>query len=167
MKAVIISASVHHKNTKKIVDAIAKEYDVEVVDATKVKEKDLHSYDLIGFASGIYYSKFHQSILNFASVNLPQNKKVFAIYTYGSKRDYLKPFKEAIKDKNPVVVGAFGCPGFDTFGPFKLVGGLQKGHPDDEDVASALSFYKTLVEVVESNEAKGGKTNIFISGKNN
>ena len=75
MKAVIVYASVHHGNTKKIVDEIAKAKEVELVDATQVKEKDLSGYDLIGFASGIYYGKFHQAVLNFASVNLPQDKK--------------------------------------------------------------------------------------------
>lgn len=59
MKKVIIYASVHHGNTKKIVDAIVNECDVEVIDATQVKEKDLSGYDVIGFASGIYGANFH------------------------------------------------------------------------------------------------------------
>lgn len=32
--------------------------------------------------------------------------------------------------------------GFDTFGPFKLVGGLQKGHPTEEELKGAIEFYK-------------------------
>lgn len=74
MKAVIIYASMHHGNTKKVVDAIAQECGVELVDAAKVNEKDLEEYDLIGFASGIFYSKYHQQVLNLANVNLPANK---------------------------------------------------------------------------------------------
>ena len=38
MKAVIVYASTHHGNTKKVVDAIANECELEVVDATKVHE---------------------------------------------------------------------------------------------------------------------------------
>ena len=57
MKTAIVYASVHHGNTKKIVDEIAKAQEVELVDATQMKEKDLSGYDLIGFASGIYYGK--------------------------------------------------------------------------------------------------------------
>ncbi len=45
MKSIIVMASVHHENTKKIVEAIAKECNVEVVDATKVKEMELSGYD--------------------------------------------------------------------------------------------------------------------------
>ena len=70
MKTVIIFASTHHGNTKKVVDAISKECDVELVDATKVHEKDLREYDLIGFASGIFFTKFSEQVPNFARVNL-------------------------------------------------------------------------------------------------
>ena len=121
MKAAIIYASVHHENTKKVVEAIAGENAVDLIDATKEKERDLSGYDLIGFASGVYYGKFHQTVLNFASVNLPANKDVFLICTCG------------------------GCKGYDTFGPFKLVGGIAKGHPDHKDLADAVTFYKGII----------------------
>ena len=39
MKSVIIYASTHHGNTKKVVEAISKECGVDLVDATKVPEK--------------------------------------------------------------------------------------------------------------------------------
>ncbi|MCI7066468.1 MAG: flavodoxin, partial [Butyrivibrio crossotus] len=61
MKTAIVYASVHHGNTKKIVDEIAKNEEVDLIDATQIKEKSLSEYDLIGFASGIYFGKFHQS----------------------------------------------------------------------------------------------------------
>ena len=54
MKTAIVYASVHHGNTKKIIDEIAKTKDVELLDATQTVEKDLSEYDLIGFASGVY-----------------------------------------------------------------------------------------------------------------
>lgn len=48
MKTAIIYASVHHGNTKKIIDEIAKTNEVDLIDATQVTEKDLSGYDLIG-----------------------------------------------------------------------------------------------------------------------
>ena len=33
---------------------------------------------------------------------------------------------------------------YDTFGPFKLVGGIAKGHPDDKDIQNAVEFVKNL-----------------------
>jgi flavodoxin len=144
MKA-IIYASVHHGNTKKVVEAIAKECEVELIDATQVKEKDLSGYDAIGFASGIYYSKFHQAVLNFASVNLPNDKKVFYICTNGGNASY-KSIEEIAKRKHAVEIGRFACKGYDTFGPFKLVGGIAKGHPNEEDLTKAVEFFKGLEE---------------------
>ncbi|SFQ35021.1 Flavodoxin [Butyrivibrio proteoclasticus] len=145
--AVIIYASTHHGNTKKVVDAIAKEFDVELVDATQVHEKDLSGYDLIGFASGIYAAQFHQQIKNFAQVNLPQNKKIFFIMTSAMNKDFSKSMAEPIKGKNAEVVGKFTCHGYNTFGPFKLVGGTSKGHPDENDLKDAVEFYRRLVRV--------------------
>ena len=43
------------------------------------------------------------------------------------------------------VLGEFECKGFDTFGPFKLFGGLGKGHPDDKELADGVDFIKKIM----------------------
>ncbi len=144
MKAVIAYASTHHGNTKKVVEAIAKECDVELVDVTQVREKNLSDYDLIGFASGIYAAQFHQQVKNFAQVNLPQGKKIFYIMTSAMDKDFSKAMEPSISGKNAEVVGKFSCHGYNTFGPFKLVGGTSKGHPDETDLKNAVEFFKGL-----------------------
>ncbi|MFR5149078.1 MAG: flavodoxin domain-containing protein [Ruminococcus sp.] len=63
MRKAIVYASVHHGNTEKLVKRIAEECQVDLIDAVKQPDADLSSYDMIGFASGIYFSKFHQSII--------------------------------------------------------------------------------------------------------
>jgi flavodoxin len=146
-KAVIVYASTHHGNTKKVVDAIAKEFDVETIDATQVQEKDLSEYDIIGFASGIYAAQFHQQVKNFAQVNLPQNKKIFYIMTSAMNKDFSKSMADSIKGKNAEVIGKFTCHGYNTFGPFKLVGGTSKGHPDDDDLKDAVELFRGLIRV--------------------
>lgn len=147
MKTAIVYYSKHHENTKKIIDSIAQNNEVTLIDATVTQNWDLSGYDLIGFASGIYYSKFHKSVLKFAENNLPVNKNVFFIYTYGSKSTkYTKAIEEIALKKHTNVVGAFGCPGLDTFGPFKLIGGIAKGRPNNDDLKNANSFYKKLVK---------------------
>ena len=40
MKTAIVYASTHHGNTKKLLDAIAAAYEVDLIDAVKVPEKD-------------------------------------------------------------------------------------------------------------------------------
>lgn len=143
MRKVIIYASVHHGNTKKLVERIAAEWDADLIDAVQVSKADLSGYDLIGFASGIYYSKYHKKILKFAEDNLPEGKKIFLICTYGGSANY-KSIEEIAARKHASVIGKFGCKGYDTFGPFKLIGGVAKGHPDEQDLANAVEFVKKL-----------------------
>ena len=76
MRKAIVYTSVHHGNTEKLVKRIAEECQVDLIDAIKQMNADLNDYDMIGFASGIYYSKFHQSILKFSEENLSADKKV-------------------------------------------------------------------------------------------
>ena len=145
MKAIIIYASTHHGNTKKVVDAIAGECEVEAIDATKIKEKDLSGYDRIGFASGIFYSNFSEQVLKFARENLPKNKDVFYIATAGNPmKNYFRSIEAIAEEKNCRETGRFQCKGFDTYGPFKLVGGIQKGHPDETELKEAVAFFKGI-----------------------
>ena len=145
MKTAIIYYSKHHGNTKKVIDAIAKDHDITLIDAANNDSFCLSDYDLISFASGIYYSKFHQSVLKFAENNLPFRKKVFFLYTYGSKKEsYTKAIKETVLKKSADILGEYGCFGFDTFGPFKLIGGIAKGHPDQSELSNAVKFYNDI-----------------------
>ena len=143
MRKAIVYTSVHHGNTEKLVKMIAEECQVDLIDAIKQMNADLNDYDMIGFASGIYYSKFHQSILKFSEENLSADKKVFLICTYGGSANF-KSIEQILNKKHASVVGKFGCKGYDTFGPFKLVGGIAKGHPDEEDMKNAVDFVKGL-----------------------
>ena len=143
MRKAIVYASVHHGNTEKLVKRIAEECRLDLIDAIKQMNADLNDYDIIGFASGIYYSKFHKSILKFIEKNLADDKKVFLICTYGGSANF-KSIEQILNKKHASVVGKFGCKGYDTFGPFKLVGGIAKGHPDEEDMKNAVDFVKRL-----------------------
>ena len=145
MKAVIIYYSAHHGNTKKVAEAIARGRDVTLIDAQAVKSADLSGYELIGFASGIYFGKFHKSVLDFAKNNLPQGKKVFFLSTYGGSNG-TKAVEDIVREKSAQVVGSFGCKGYDTFGPFKLVGGICKGRPNETDLKNACDFFDGLLK---------------------
>ena len=146
MKTAVIYYSKHHGNTKKVLDAIAQKFDMTLIDAVETTSADLEEYDLIGFASGIYYSKFHKSVLQFAEQNLPKMKKVFFIYTCGAdKKGYTDAITKVVDLKGADILGEYGCLGFDTFGPFKLVGGIAKGHPDQDDLTNAIRFFEGLI----------------------
>ena len=142
----IVYYSQHHGNTKKVLDAIAGyDNDVTLIDVTQKHEVDLTGYDRIGFASGIYFGKFAELLHNFAKVNLPTGKDVFFIATAGNPINHnFNSIVAATKDKHCNEIGRFQCGGFDTYGPFKLVGGLQKGHPTDDELHAAVEFYRNL-----------------------
>ena len=145
MNTVIVYYSQHRGNTKKLLDAIAAAEEVTLIDVTAAATTDLTAFDRIGFASGIYYSSVAKQILSFASEHLPENKDVFYIYTHGAPiGGFLKGIREIVGKKHCRELGAYHCLGYDTFGPFKLVGGIAKGHPTEEEIAGAVKFYQQL-----------------------
>ena len=145
MSTVIVYYSKHHGNTKKLLDAIAAAEDVTLIDVTAAAAADLTNFDRIGFASGIYYNSFAKQLLAFASEHLPEKKDVFYIFTHGAPAGgFLKGIREIAEKKHCRELGSYHCQGFDTFGPFKLVGGIAKGHPTEEEIAGAVKFYRGL-----------------------
>lgn len=145
MATAIIYYSQHHGNTKKLLDAIcAADPEIDLIDVT-AGAKDLSAYDRVGIASGIYFSAFAKQVLSYAEEHLPEDEPVFFIYTHGApKGDFLKEIREIIKKKHCPELGEYRCQGFDTFGPFKLVGGIAKGHPTQDEIDGAVSFYQGL-----------------------
>lgn len=146
MKTAIVYYSKHHRNTKKIVDAIASKFEVVLIDITENTPVDLEKFDCIGFASGIYFSSFAKQILSFAEKNLPENKSVFLIGTCGVKSPvaYFDAIRKIGATKNCRELGTYLCLGFDTFGPFKVIGGIAKGHPNAKDISAAEDFYRAV-----------------------
>ena len=145
MKTAIVYYSEHHGNTKKLLDAIAAKHDVTLISVTKQPETDLSGYDRIGLASGIYYSSFAKQLLAYAQKHLPENKDVFYIFTHGAPKGlFLTAVRQIAEQKKCRELGSYHCQGFDTFGPFRLVGGIAKGHPTEAEIAGAVSFYESL-----------------------
>lgn len=145
MKTAICYYSRHHGNTRKVLEAMAQGNDIDLIDVTSRAAVHLEAYDAVGFASSIYYSKFHESVASFARQYLPEGKNVFFVYTCGSKRDgYTKAIAEAVTAKCANILGEYGCRGYDTFGPFKLVGGIAKGHPNADELQKAKEFYRSI-----------------------
>ena len=155
MKTAICYYSRHHGNTLQVLEAMAAEGDVTLMDVTTRQTVRLEEYDCIGFASGIYGFSFHQAVTAFARQYLPQGKPVFFACTYGmTKGSGPKDLMEIAREKGCPVLGAFGCKGYDTFGPFALLGGIAKGHPDARDLESARRFYRGIKDPSDRGEEK-------------
>lgn len=145
MKTAVIYYSKHHGNTKKLLDAIAAGNELTLIDVTAQPPADLSGYDRIGFASGIYYNSFAKQLLDYARDRLPEGKDVFYIFTHGApKGTFLTAIRRIAEEKRCRELGSYHCQGFDTFGPFKLLGGIAKGHPTEEEIRGAVSFYREL-----------------------
>lgn len=145
MKTAICYYSRHHGNTLKVLRAMAQEGEIDLMDVTACKDAKLEDYDCVGFASGIYGFEFQKAVVDCARQHLPQGKPVFFVYTYGvTKGTGAKALLEIAQQKGCPVLGEFGCKGYDTFGPFKLVGGVAKDHPDEQDLENARRFYRNL-----------------------
>ncbi len=151
MKSIIIYESTHHGNTKKLVEAIAGKYPVETVSIEQAESVDLSGCDRIGLASGIAFGKFYKRMEEFAA-RIPSGSSVFLLYTCGNPGNgYVKNITRTLEAKGVKVIGNYGCRGYDTFGPFRLVGGIAKGHPTEEEIAGAVAFYEKVV-----NQEKNG-----------
>ena len=135
----------HHGNTKKLVDAIAGKFDITQIDATKQRHADLSGYDLIGFASGIDFGRFYDSVEQFLDDDLPAGKRVFFLYTCAKVSSrFTATIKEKALKKEAIIMGEFGCRGFNTYGPWQLIGGMNKNHPKEDEIQRAFDFYETL-----------------------
>lgn len=145
MKTAIIYESWHHRNTKKLCDAIAEKYDVTLLDITK-DAIELEEYDLIGIASGIAFSKFYKVIEQITKDRMPEGKNVFLMYTCGvPSADFSKSIKRTLAAKNCNVLGTYFCKGHDTFGPLKLIGGINKEHPTADEIRGAVIFFGEII----------------------
>ena len=144
-KTVIIYSSTHHGNTYKLVKAIADKYDIEMIDATKQKAFNLQDYDIIGFASGIDFGKFYEAVESFAKENLPYKKQVFFLYTCAMERkEFTNSIKKIVLQKEATILGEYGCKGYNTYGPWKVIGGMNKKHPTEDEILSAVEFFENL-----------------------
>lgn len=144
MKTAIVYYSKHHGNTKKVVDAIASAHEVTVFNCMD-EVPDLSDFDRIGFASGIYAEHPAKQIRKFAAEHLPEQKKIFLIITAAMPNDrYFTDLTKTAEEKHCQVIGTYRCEGFNTFGPFKLIGGTSKGHPTQEELDAAVRFYEGL-----------------------
>ena len=148
MKTLIIYESTHHGNTYKLVDAIKQKYSIDllnIADDTADKKVSWDSYDLIGIASGIDFGKFYPKITAFVRENMPAGKNVFLLYTCGNKSDkYVTYISTIIRSAGSQVIGSYGSLGLDTYGPFKVMGGISKGHPTAAEIENAVKFYESL-----------------------
>lgn len=119
--------------------------DIDIFKISQAKATDFSGYDAIGFASGIYFTRFNRGIERLASELDLTSKKVFTVYTCGINfYNYAGSIQKAIKSRDCEFVGGFSCRGYDTYGFFEKIGGIAKGHPNEKDFEKAQEFIKNI-----------------------
>jgi len=150
MRSLICYVSVHHGNTKKVAEAMAQELGAECIPVKDLKAKDIAPCDLIGFGSGIYFSKHHKSLLDAIDTLPPATgKKAFIFSTAGfpaGKFMFHSALKTKLTEKGFSIAGEFSCRGLDTYRIFGTFGGMNKGHPDENDLKKAQESVKGIAK---------------------
>ncbi len=146
-KTVIVYASTHHGNTRKLIEAISEKYQIDIIDAIEQKFANLSEYDLIGFASGIDFGKFYDAVEQFLKDNLPENKAVFFMYTCArDDKDFTYTMRTEAMKRHALLMGEYGCRGYNTYGAWKVIGGMNKHHPTKKELDGAVQFYELLIK---------------------
>lgn len=145
MKTVIAYESKNHQSVLKLVKAIEEKYSVTLIDVTETRSANLSEYDLIGFASEIEDGSFYRDIASFAANWMPREKKIFFLYTCPSdKTEYCEELEGTAHFKSCEVVGKYCCMGQEGTGGFRLFGGKNKTHPNEEEIEAALKFFAEI-----------------------
>ncbi|WP_067667806.1 flavodoxin family protein [Nocardia miyunensis] len=145
MKVMIVCASVSHGNTKKVADVMGEVLRARVVEPEQVDPAELAACDLVGFGSGIFLRAFHPRLRDFVEgLAVESRGSAFVFATSGFPEARFQPFTRplvgALERKGFEVAGTFSCRAFDTYLPFKPVGGIRKGRPDADDLSAARTF---------------------------
>ena len=149
MKSLIICTSFHHGNTEKVAKTMGEILDAPLMEPQIIDTETLSEYDLIGFGSGIYFSRHHKSLLELVD-RLPYlNRKAFIFSTRGMGpiRIYHGPLRRRLLKKGFTIVGEFSCKGLDTDGPLAFMGGINKGRPSKLDLERAQKFAENLKNI--------------------
>ncbi|MFE1171344.1 flavodoxin family protein [Streptomyces sp. NPDC058773] len=148
MKSVIVCVSVSHGNTRRIADAMAHVLGAKVVSPEAAEPTELAAADLVGFGSGVFYGRLHPRLTNFVK-GLPAGRgRAFVFATSGLSEfppvPFTRPLIRLLEGRGFAADGSFSCRAFDTWMPFRLVGGLHKQRPSAGDLAAARAFAERL-----------------------
>ena len=167
LKSLIVVYSYHHDNTQKLAEVFAKVLNAQVKSPQQTSPEELEEFDLVGFGSGVYARKPHESMLDLAErLSQVTDKKAFVFSTSGmpigiSGQQRLEEYtrnchatlKETLQSKGYTIVGEFGCAGFNTNKFLKYFGGINKGRPNSEDLKHAEEFASKL-KITEKTRGK-------------
>ena len=159
MRTLILLKSVHHLNTAKVARSIAEVLQADVLAPEDATPEILGEYDLFGFGSGVYFGRLHSSLRHWVNRLKPatERRRAFIFSTAGLpslRRLWHWPMRKNLSKVGFDVIAEFCCRGYDTVGPLAFVGGLNRAHPNEADLAEAVKFARKLLDPLRT--SKGG-----------
>ncbi|MGI6713608.1 MAG: flavodoxin domain-containing protein [Bacilli bacterium] len=147
-KKVIIYTSYHQRNTFNLLQASLPIEEYTWVNLLRGEEKNLalNHFDVVILGSGIYYGKMHKRLLAFIAAQKEElaSKTLALVITAGKTPEhYQRRVKRYLKRLKLPSHRVYACLGYDTFGPLRLIGGINKGRPNEEDKERLSAFIKT------------------------
>ncbi|WP_030721852.1 flavodoxin family protein [Streptomyces sp. NRRL F-2580] len=148
MKTLLVCTSVSHGNTRRMAQAMAQVLDARVVtpqEATAVEPAD---YDLVGFGSGIFSQRMHPDLLGYVRTLPASSGRAFVFATSGLPElpfaPFTRPLVRLLQARGFHIEPTFTCRAFDTWAPFKPLGGINKHRPNAADLTAARAFARRL-----------------------
>jgi flavodoxin len=151
-KILLICQSVHQGNTLKVAKEIAKELNADLKNPSEINFKDLKKYEFIGFGSGIYNGKHHQSLFNLLKdIEKQDNKKTFIFSTASIKYKKMhKSLRTELLSKGYIILDEFICKGYNNYSFLKYIGGINKNRPNEKDLKKAREFAIKIKEKINN-----------------
>lgn len=152
-QALIICVSVSHGNTAALARVMGAVLEADVRQPEQVDPDTLSDHAVVGFGSGIFAGSHHPRLRRYVESLPPvHGTRAFVFTTAGMGRSQSLPCQRSLesllRDKGYDVLGSFACRGYDTWWPLRLVGGINRGHPDARDLARAHRFAERIAAQV-------------------
>lgn len=146
-RVMIVYVSAHHGNTKRVAEAMAKVMSAEVRTVEEVSPEMIDQYDLVGWGSGIYFARHSEKLRELAGKLSVRPRKAFVFSTAGLPLLswwFHAALRGVLRKRGCELVGDFCCGGWDTVGPLKWLGGIERSHPNAKDLERAEVFARSV-----------------------
>ena len=107
---------------------------------------DLSRYQRLGIVTGIYALEKKNAMIKYLQDNLPYEKEIFVVYTYGVYRaGYNQELHKLLAERRSIYLGEYGCLGFSSFGPFKVAGNALESAELEQELKKCAKFIIDLL----------------------
>lgn len=152
MKLLAIVKSGEYGNTMQIAEAMAEVAPLTIAPFEELKYYNPEEYDAVGFGSGINAGSHDRELIEYVKKLeiVPTYTFVFSTSATKAYGKHNKKLVRLLERKGSTVVSAFGCKGYCNLAVFRPFGGINKGHPNEQDFDSAQAFIQDTVKRLEA-----------------